>query len=258
MPGVTNMNDERPVREIYVAIDPHRVRQRSLDIAVLIAERLQAGLLARLIADSTLHEVARLPFATEILATSGVERHFQFHAMQERESRQGAALVKLLAQRAEPRRVSLRLEQGSDSVSLLVLLEGRKDLFLPAISPVAMSARSKRRSATINVVTWLYDGSTASERCLKLLLELAGAGLGHQVNLCAVAPVPRQLLLALAEKGIRVCWMAGEGDEALVAKLAAGCESDLLLLTASYATRLGEAGLNDLNRRSGAPILVMA
>jgi len=252
------MNDERPLREIYVAIDPHRVRQRSLDIAVLIAERLQAGILAHLIADARLQQVARLPFATEILATSGAERAFHSSAVEEREARQWAALVKLLAQRAEPRRVSLRLEQSGGSSSLQVLLETQRDLFLPATSPSPMPGRGQLRPATIQNITWIYDGSAATERCLRLLLELTAAGLGRRVNICAVVPVPHQLLVALAEKGIRVCWMAGDGDDAVVAKLAAGCESDLLLLSASYAARLGEARLNDLNRRCGAPILVMA
>ncbi len=58
------MSNDTPEREIYIVIDPQRVRHTSLEAAILLAERLKAGINARLISDELLREVARRPFTT--------------------------------------------------------------------------------------------------------------------------------------------------------------------------------------------------
>lgn len=252
---VTTVNDDRAGREIYIAIDPRCIWQTSLDIAITLAECLKVGIFAQLVSNNLLRQVAQLPFTTEILVSSGEEREFHSATVAAVEERKHRGVSQLLEQRAGLRRVSFRLETASEDLTLNVALEKRQDCFLP---PLRSPAKPRGGNRGIYAVNWVYDNCAASERCLRLLQELIGAGLTRQVNLFANKPLPRQVISALVDCGARVCWVNSASGDELLAKLQSGQDADLLILPASYSAQIGDDKLRELNQHCSAPILVIA
>ena len=249
------MNERRSGRDLYVVIDPHRVRLGSLELAVVLAERLQVAVAAELVSDEVLKQVARLPFTTEISLSSGRERNLGAVAIDSDESRTSDRIRRTLEQRAQQLRVAIRVEHSAAPMSVSLTLEQR-DVFLPALRQAREWRGRRREVPTLHTVKWVWDHCPPAQRCFELLRSLTRAGLTRRIYIYSNKAVPAHLLSELAAGGARVYWISTTA-ESLLDKLGSGMDVDLLLLPASFCAEIGDARLADLNRRSVAPLLVV-
>ncbi len=251
------MTDAAAPREICVAIDPWGIRLGSLEIAVLIAERLNAGLRGLLVGDQLLHQVAQLPFTTEVLVHTGEERNLAQESLTSSQHKNLQLIAKMLEQATRARQVSFRLEVDRDILPLGVLLRQQQDLFLPARRRPATPPRKLGGIRQLPAVKWVYDGSPASQHCLALLEQLIAAGITRTVYLIGQRAVPSQVLADLSARGARVCWVNCGAGLDILRQLTRGPEADLILLPASFSELIGDARVEDINRFSSCPMLVV-
>lgn len=245
-------------RDICVAIDPGSVDPRSLEMAVLLAERLKRGLRGLLVSPSSLHSVAQLPFTTEVVRTTGEERELLAEVLELQHRQKRARVQRLLEEQALHRRIRFRVESvGEEDVPIGLLLAERQDVLLP---PTRRRFAVITGSAADNLrrVKWVYDDGEESRRALELLLQLVAAGQISTVYLIATCGVPRQLLAQLSAAGVRVCWVNVRDDRELLYRIKSGPEADLTLVPGNLVARIGEDRLAAVNRETVSPVLIIA
>ncbi len=245
-------------REICVAIDTGSVDPRSLEMAVLLAERLKRGLRGLFVSPSSLHLVAQLPFTTEVVKTTGEERELLAEVLELKHRQKCAHIQRLLEEQASHRRIRFRVDTvGEEDAPIALLLADRQDVLLPPtrrrFAVIAGSAADNLRR-----VKWVYDESEASQRTLRLLRQLVAAGQIKTLYLIATCGVPRQVLAELSAAGVRVCWVHVRDDRELLARIRSGPEADLTLVPGTLVARIGETRLAAVNRETVSPVLIIA
>lgn len=254
----TNAKESQPEseKEICIAIDPGGINQNSLCVAVLIAEKLNAGVYGLLV-DSDLMRVAQLPFATEILISCGSERELVTDKIDVFQRNCLLAITTMIEQSARQRQVRYRMENAASLGSLHLVLSRGKNLFLPALK-----SRSHLHGCTdaeqLRTVKWVYDGSAECQRSLILLEELVRAGITQTLFLLGKCAVPRQIVAELSGYGAKVFWLHTGSEADLFKQLASVPAAGLILLPGSLLTVIGERELLALNRATASAILVIS
>lgn len=241
-------------REICVTLDAGAINRHSLAVAIMLAERFKSGLRGVLVEHTYVRAVALLPFATEIVRSTGEERRLLSESLEKQSLRDRALLERLLAQSAAPRRVRYRIESApGERPSLAAFLASHRDVFLPA-------ARVQRRplpTDRVDSVKWVYDGSEQSARALMLLRQLMESGKTLKVYLLATCAVPRSLVAELTGAGARVFWVNIHSENSLIAQLVSAPVVDLVVVPGGLVDEPMEKQLVEAGRSMPSPILIV-
>lgn len=154
-----------------------------LELAVGLAARRQARLLALLVEDMNLLNLAELPFAKEVGRLSAAERKLDSLRLMRTVRARAGRIRGILDRLNENLQIDVECKTVRGHFIPAVLSElGRVDILLLARSPDA----ERRRALTMPPPVWtVYDGSAGSERALRLAAELATA---EACGLCIVLP----------------------------------------------------------------------
>lgn len=242
-------------REICLAIDPYGANRGSLHSAMLLAEKLKAGIYGLLVANERLHQVAQLPFTTEVLVCSGDEREFCAANLELMQRQKLVAIRAAIAELARQRQVAVRLEEAVSHFSLQLLLT-HQDVLLPSARKVD-KPKTLGRGESLQMVKWVYEASPAGERSFALLKELVVSGLTRRVFFWGSSAVPQAHLNELTSAGAKVYWVnVGAGGD-MLAQLRQPPAADLLLLPASLLDHIDEQALLAFGLAYGAPVLLV-
>ena len=193
-------------RTIMVPIDAHRVDRPSLETLVGIARELDRGLLALVLENTRLRQVAQLPFTTEIVLAGAGERNLQPEDVSAESS--GTRYIRqTLADLAKQSRVTVNFESAaSEMLDTAMLREGMSDIYLPqrqrrgALVTRYTPHRVPRRSLGLLLTGSEEDASVVATACAALSL-----GGEHDIYLlCADQPTPTHLEM-LSRGNTRVC-----------------------------------------------------
>ncbi|MCK9503024.1 MAG: hypothetical protein M0Q95_02425 [Porticoccaceae bacterium] len=243
-------------KEICIAIDPGGINQNSLCVAVLIAEKLKAGVYG-LVVDNGLLQVAQLPFATEILISCGNERELATDRIDVFHRNCLLTITRMIEQSARQRQVRYRMESAAPLSSLHLVLSRGQSLFLPALKS-RFPVRLRTDAEQLRIIKWVYDGSVECERSLALLEELVRAGITQTIFLLGKCAVPQRVIAELSRYGAKVFWLHTDSNADLFKQLVSVPTAGLMLLPGSLLETIGEWQLLQINRATAAAILVVS
>jgi len=218
-------------RKILVPIDIYGVSPTSLETLVSIAGKMQRGLLALMLEDVRLQQVADLPFTTEILLHGCEERNLQRQQLCRRHNQASTDAGSLLKKLASRGQVELVLENVvGDRMHAALGRESNIDIFFPARqhwrpAPVLQRARHK---AIPRLGCVLAD--TAQDQAVvetAQLLQRAGL-VGDSYVLSTTAP-GRAVLESLRQSGSRV-YVQANLHPTIIGEMLRHSPYDLLLL----------------------------
>lgn len=228
-------------REIWAAIDIRRLNPGALETVVLVAERVRAGVLGLLVEDDLLRQVAELPFATEVVRSTGEERQLYAGGIRAESERLVAAAQQLLGQLSQARQVSCRFDIRREKPLVRTLITQASDIVLT--SPAAAHSTILHKG-TLQRVKLFYDSSEQALRALDMLKGLLQAGLTHVVYLISPQAIPTGLLMELQSLGARVYLIHLAADsQSLLQHLIDGPAANLQLLPASLADAIDDRAL---------------
>lgn len=193
-------------RTILIPIDAHGVDRPSLETLVGIARELDRGLLALVLENTRLRQVAQLPFTTEVVLAGAGERNLLPEDVGAQSS--GTRYIRqTLADLAKQSRVSVDFESAAgEMLDTAMLREGRSDIFLPqrqrlgALATRYAPHRVPRRSLGLVLTGSADDASVVATACA--VLSLNGE---HDVYLlCTDQPAPMHLDM-LSRGNTRLC-----------------------------------------------------
>lgn len=271
------------IRRILVALDSSRHSLAALEAAAELAAHTEAELFGLFVEDINLLRLAKLPFASQISATSATAESVD-SARMERELRgQAAQARRALAAAAERARVpwSFRVARGEVAAEVIAAAEevdlitlGKRGLAsngqrLGSTAHAALS--SARRSLLLSQhgsqfqppVLVVYDGSEGSREALDVALRLARAS-GHRlvvllVNGTGARPAELQEAVAreIGSQGPHVRYEGSYGANALSLSHALRREPGGFLVL-SDAGQLSRDEIRKLLQQVRNPVLVVA
>lgn len=271
------------IRRILVALDSSRHSLAALDAAAELAAHTQAELFGLFVEDINLLRLARLPFASQVSATSARAEPVD-SARMERELRgQAAQARRALAAAAARARVpwSFRVARGEVAAEVIAAAEevdlitlGKRGLAsngqrLGSTAHAALS--SARRSLLLAQhgspfrppVLVVFDGSEGSREALDVAVRLARAA-GHHLVVLLVdgtgapsAELQEAVARGIGPHGPRVRYEGSYGANALSLSHALRRESEGFLVL-SDAGRLSSDEIRKLLQQVRNPVLVVA
>lgn len=248
---VVDGNRGGDIMEIRVAIDIHGVSRSSLEAMASIAERVKASLVGMFTQDLLLLRVAELPFTTEVVRSTGEERHL--HADSLRSSHE------LLLSRAKG-----VFEECARSRQLHCRFEIHEQAMLAAdqehrVSGIYLPGNRRRTAGQAQRLKVFYDGSAQGQRALDMAQTLVDVGLCRELLLVSVTSLPARVLGDLSSRGARVYLLNEVADQQRVLHhIIDGPAVDLVVVP-----RILVAGIDDQilrtslgNSASGGTLLV--
>jgi hypothetical protein len=250
---------EAKVLQILLALDAASHNLDALETAINLASQLQAELIGLFIEDMDLLRSARLPFASEIVATSGEERTItadyieralrawstQVQAQLAREA--SKANIKCTFRTVHNRRIETLLSETGES-NLLIISHTRHQLVAPI-----------RRS---DVVYLLFDGSNEAHHGVAIISEMALKGLKHVVliDTCGgdVEYNAKKAADWLARHGVHVLTQKLQGDPNIsLPPLLKKYPAALLLIPAHFPSRQASETLTKLQNKLNCPVVIV-
>jgi len=239
-----------PLNRIAVALDPVARNLEALDQAAEMAARLQGHLIALLVEDTSLFELAQLPFAREVDRASGSARPLESGAVARALQTHAERVRRALEATAQSRQISteFRIIRGHYLAAALEAAAGADCIFLSDATAVCFSphrspppARGRRCKSL-----WVYcDGSAAAARALTMAASLCrerGAGLSVLLPATAEPRAERTRLAALAGPGIAIdCYSLPAPELATALNCAMRDDCALLFVPRSAGDGGGEA-----------------
>lgn len=243
------------IKRILVALDASEANRSALQAAALLASQLQADLQALFVEDINLLRLAELPFAREMMFGSregrritpaNMERQIQAQAMRLRQ------LVETIAQKNQVK-VEFRVLRGQVSSELCLaaqemdlLILGKSTQLLQQSLKLGKVAQDVLASVNCNIlllqygtnierpVAVLFDGSEASQRALRLAIQLAH---GDHDQLQVIYPALTAQKLESLQQQTRTV-MKPLGIEADEIQLVTNTPETLLLAALKYNSRV--------------------
>lgn len=252
------MNKERL---ILIPIDLHSINRGSLETLVKLAQRLDRGLLALLLEDLRLQQVADLPFTTEITLSGARERSLQRDHLSELQNRVINSARRLLSELAQRDRVQLVFEETAGQ-RLHCALERDKavDIFFPPRHQwLQQRVRPRSSQLFIQRLGLLLTPDEQGQRVLEAARILLHSGhVGDIYVLSELSPSPEQTLL-LSRPGHRLLVQTGfRSDPASLAMLLRRSPYDLLLLPRDCLDHLADEVLDNALETSGGQLLLIS
>ncbi|HEV2423345.1 MAG TPA: universal stress protein [Terriglobia bacterium] len=271
------------IRRILVALDSSRHSLAALEAAAELAAHTEAELFGLFVEDINLLRLARLPFASQVSATSAAAESVDPERMERELRGQAAQARRALAAVAERARVpwSFRVARGEVVAELIAAAEevdlitlGKRGLASNGqrLGSTAHAALSNvRRSLLLSQhgspfrppVLAVYDGSEGSRQALDIGLRLACTA-GHELVVLLVdgtGAAPAELQEAVAREtgshGPHVRYQGSYAANALSLSNALRGEPEGLLVL-SNAGRLSRDEIRKLSQQVRNSVLVVA
>lgn len=200
-----NGNRDGGVMEIRVAIDIHGMSRSSLEAMAFIAERVKASLVGMFTQDLLLLRVAELPFTTEVVRSTGEERHLYADSLRSRHELALSRVKGVLEECARSRQLSCRFEVHEQPA----LADGQGG----QVSGVYLPGNRRRTTAQAQRLKIFYDGSAEGQRALDMAQTLVDAGLCRELLLVSVTSVPATVLGDLSSRDARVYLLNEVADQ---------------------------------------------
>ncbi len=201
------MTDKAEQTGILVPIDIYGVSRTTLEMLVAMAEHLNTSLFGLILEDSRLQQVAKLPFAREIVLSTGLEREFYMDSLIRLQQTLATEVRRMFDELAASRKIQLQFETSSANRSLRALMREGMDVFFPARQrrsrlQATVPSRQTRKSRRLGI---LYDRGLQASRAIDVGKSLVSDGLVREVVLIAAGPVPMDVVAAFAGLGARAC-----------------------------------------------------
>lgn len=234
---------------IAVALDPVVRNLEALDQAAEMAARLQGHLTALLVEDTSLFELAQLPFASEVDRASGSARPLESRAVARALQTHTERVRRAVEAAARSRQISTELKviRGHYLAAALEATAGCDYIFLSdasatCFSPPRPMQNARRRSRSL----WVYcDSSAAAGRAVTMAASLCrdrGVGLSVLMPATADPRAEKVRLAALAGPGIAVdCYSLPAPGDAAALHCAMRDDCALLFVPRSADDTSGEA-----------------
>lgn len=248
-------------RRILIPIDLHSINQGCLETLVHIARQLDQGLLALLLEDLRLQQVADLPFTTEITLSGARERSLVRDHLSQRHSRVTGSTSRALNELAQRNRVALTFEEtAGQRLHCALQRDGEMDIYFPPRRQWLQAEMPARiRQPFINRLGLLLSGGEQDQRILDSAGALLKSGeVGDVYLLKEREPSPDQLS-SLYRPGHHLSIQAGfHCDGQAIANLLRRSPYDLLLLPRDSLKPLSDDVLDSALETSGGQVLVIS
>src|SRR5690606_621821 len=247
-------NGEGATPEICIAVDIRGISRASIEAMVVLAERIQWGLVGLFVEDLLLQQVAELPFTTEVVRSTGEERDLHAPHLRQHSQQLARALRGLFDECALARQVGYRSEVREQRVPVSVLVEQASGLYLPGKRQPGRPGRAGVRRVKV-----LTDGGGGAHRALDMVRALVEAGLCREVILVNMGLLPARLPGELSARGARVQLLNEHREQSQVLRhIVDGPEADLVLVPRPLVRGIDERVLQAAcdNSASGGTLLV--
>lgn len=247
-------------RCILFPIDVHGVSRSSLETLVKIARQLDRKLLALLLEDTRLQQVADLPFTTEISLLSGKETNLQRDQLLRRHNVIGADTRRQLSELAVNNQVELSFKTAVGARWTTVLArDSSQDIFLPA--RVRWSTHFPALAGRTNIIKRLgvvLANDVTDTRMLATADSLSKANLVRDIYLLSKqVPLPEQLHdLCWRDNRFRLYTNFSVRPEALIT-LIKQSPYDLLLIPGQCLQGIPSTELDAALEKSSGQVLVI-
>lgn len=255
------MNDREARTTLLVPIDYLGISPTTLDTLVHIARLLNRRLLGLVLESPRLQRVAELPFATEILLGSGVERSLGRDHLSRYNSQLAAETRRRLLELAQQARIELSFETdlGERWHAALNRLEG-SDIFIPPRRrwqrPPSATGRRPRAVSRLGL---LLGNDALNQRLVKTTLELAEAGLVASVYVLCPGKPDLNLCAPLLRSQAHCHLLSGApSDAAGVADLIRRSQYDLLIIPREQIAEIPSALLDAALEEAGGQVMVVS
>jgi hypothetical protein len=252
------MMNER--RRILVPIDLHGINRDTLETLVRIARQLDRGLLALLLEDVRLQQVADLPFTTEITLSGGRERSLLRDHLSQRHDLVTSDTRRLLNELADRNRVELSFEHAAGHRLHTVLeRDGHLDIFFPARQRWQLVAAGyPGGDAPIRRLGLLLPHTEQDQHVIDTACALHQAGLVGETYVLTDRSPETDHLRKLYRPGHRICVQSNFGcTSASITSLIRHSPYQLLLLPRDCLQGIDPAVLDAALEKSGGQVLVV-
>ena len=247
-------------RKILIPIDFYGVSRTSLETLVSIAGKMDRGLLALILEDVRLQQVADLPFTTEILLHGCEERSLQRTQLSRRHSQTSTHTGKLLKELATHSHVDLVLEHiVGDRMQTALARESGIDIFFPARQRWHQTpALPRAQHKAIPRLGCVLAQTAQDHAVVETTQLLQRAGLVGETYVVSTAALSRTLVDSLYHSGSRVCVQANlHPDPATIGSLLRHSPYDLLLLPRDCLQGIPPKALEAALDRASGQVLVI-
>ena len=249
---------ERDERRILIPIDWRGVDRDTLSNLVVMAERLQTGLIGLFLEDRELQQAALLPFVREVLVEGAAERSMSTEDLERRSRRLAknvqAALAELTASRSVTCRYDFAVAAGSRAMSALGF--GVHHVYLP---PHRSSAAAPMHAFGFRRLRLLYQSGPDSARAIEIIHSLARNGQVREVFVLSDREIPQSVVRTLGASGVRI--QREVFHDSLADRLAtvlARPSCDLLVIPRSVFGNAPDAALEAALNRVSRPVLLVS
>jgi hypothetical protein len=242
---------------IVVPIDLYGINSTALEILVGIAHKLQRNVVGLILEDLRLQQVARLPFATEIILGSGRERKLLPASLSQRHSQIAKDTCKRMQDVASKNRVELVFDYSSGS-RLFCALErsSQTDIFFPARRPERKHRGAKHKG--IAVAGLVLTGSGDDTKGIGIARALASTNLIRDIYLLGKEKPSAELLRELGAGGKRVIWQySGALPATMIPNMIRESAYDLLLLPREAIAAIPPSVLDAALEHSASEVLII-
>lgn len=256
------------VRRIVLTLDASACGRAALEIASQLAAEMQAELQGLFVEDVDLLRLANLPFACEVLLANAIPRQLEAAQIQSAFRSCAAKVRQALTEAADQRRLrwSFQVLQGDVVRTSRAAAEHAELLILGWAETTAggsSQAAVRKPPATVGSILAIDDGSSGSDRVLRVAVELAQVKRSGLLVLSAAAGTgartPRRRHIDQCLQSSRVEYavqLLPATDARTIAGLAERLRSRLLLLVLR-SDLLDESELEILVKRLECPLALV-
>lgn len=247
-------------RSIMVPINVYGINVETLEALVRIARQLDSNLLGLVLEDIRLHQVAALPFATEISLDSGRESNFPGGQLGSSQHFRGTDTRRRLHELALQAQVELTFENlGVARLHSVLEKNGERDIFFPARQRwQLLSPTTGQHIAPLRRLGLVLANTGQDQRVLQVARTLVQAGLVAELYLVSAgSPSPAQLEM-LYRPGVRICVQSNlEPGQAAITALIRQSGYNLLLLPGGSLRGIAPELLDAALDQAGSQVLVI-
>ncbi len=253
------MADPPAIKTIVLPIDAHGVSRATLDILVRVARQLDCALLGLFVEDARLQRVADLPFATEVVLTSGGERRLQPERLRSHFGKVSRDTRAVLEQLAGDNRVQLTCETASGArLGAVLQRAGGVNIFLPGRERWPARHTPRIRRPAIPRLGVLLGAPEEDQRLLSVAGTLVDAGLVGVVHVLSPGALDAERRGAIERLGLAVRVVRLDGlDRQGVTGLIRRSPYDLQVLPFSCVQEIPPAQLESALDASRGQVLVV-
>lgn len=255
------MSENHTQATILVPIDNQGVSPATLELLVHVAQQLDRRLLGLILENPRLQRVAELPFTTEILLGTGVERSLERDHLSRHHSQVAAETRRRLLALARQARIELSFEEDrGERWNAALARADELDIFmLPRRRWQSAGAHASRSRPAIPRLGLLMDGGDLDCRLVTTALALEEAGLVGSVyalypgkpNMDTCAPLLQGRARCYAQSGAPV-------DAAGLINLVRRSQYDLLIMGRDRLLNIPAELLDAALEAAGGQVMVVS